>query len=438
MTSNPNPSLFGQSVTFTATVQDSNGNAITCGTVTFNDGVTPIATGVPLGSPSSDQAAYTTSTLTVGQHSITAIYVPGACGFVTSTSNTVAQSVMAPLKVTPYGIVFPASVFGNTGTTTPARIETALNQSAVAVNIGTITAATTGVSGPSPNFQIVSDTCSEPANPPLAPNASCTFGVTFTATALGNFVGTVSVPSDALNGTQTVTLSGTGTAPLINLSPGLTFPGSQVGQTSAATGSATLTNPNSVGLTVYTITTSGDFGTTPVGTNPCNLTGSTILAPTGSAGSSCTVGVTFTPTAQGTRTGSVNITSNASNAPQPPAAPGMIALKGTGTLSALTLSPGSLSFGIVPDGTTSADKTVTVTNPNTSLGGTVAISGIGTSNGVFGIDSTTCGSSLAPSGTCTINVNFSPTTSGTASGTLNISDNAGNGIQKGTLYGTGN
>ena len=93
LTSNPNPSLFGQSVTFTATVQDSNANAITCGTVTFNDGVTPIATGVPLGSPSSDQAAYTTSTLTVGQHSITAIYVPGACGFVTSTSSVLSQNV---------------------------------------------------------------------------------------------------------------------------------------------------------------------------------------------------------------------------------------------------------------------------------------------------------------------------------------------------------
>jgi hypothetical protein len=44
---------------------------------------------------------------------------------------------------------------------------------------------------------------------------------------------------------------------------------------------------------------------------------------------------------------------------------------------------------------------------------------------------------LPPSGMCTINVNFSPTAAGSYSGTLNIDDNAGTGVQKGTLYGTG-
>jgi hypothetical protein len=255
---------------------------------------------------------------------------------------------------------------------------------------------------------------------------------------VGSYVGNLNIPSDALNTPNIVTLAGAGVAENINPSPAITFPSTLVGQTSA-TKVATLTNPgtNPVGLTVNGASTTGAFAIDTAymsnpANNPCGSTptyGGASLAP----GASCTIGVDFIPTAPGASSGGdLVIASNAKNNPA------TIPLSGTGTLSALTLSPGSLSFGIVPDGTTSADKTVTVTNPNTSLGGTVAISGIATSNGVFGIDSTTCGSSLAPSGTCTINVNFSPTTSGTASGTLNISDNAGNGTQKGTLYGTGN
>ena len=149
----------------------------------------------------------------------------------------------------------------------------------------------------------------------------------------------------------------------------------------------------------------------------------------------------FTPTAQGTQTGTLSITSNYATGSSP------TTLKGTGTLAALTLSPGSNQFGTVPHGTNSADKAVTMINPNPSVGGggptTVAISGITTSNSAFQIDSganghvTTCGSSLAPATSCTIYVYFAPSATGTASGTLNINDNAGNGLQQGTLYGSG-
>ena len=185
-------------------------------------------------------------------------------------------------------------------------------------------------------------------------------------------------------------------------------------------------------MTINTIPApTGDFGVTSLGTSPCNLSGTTVLTPTGSAGASCTAGVTFTPTAQGSRTGSLSISSAYANV-----VPATV-LRGTGTLTALTLSPGSTSFGSVAPPGPSPDKVVTVTNPNSGAGGTVSITGITTSNPVFAIDSTTCGSTLAPLGTCTINVNFSPSAAGGYSGTLNINDNAGTGVQKGTLYGTG-
>jgi len=80
-----NPSTFGQSVIFTATVT---GQSPT-GTATFKDGVTVICSAVAL---SSGSAGCTTSTLTVGSHSITAAY-SGDTNNATSTSNTVAQQV---------------------------------------------------------------------------------------------------------------------------------------------------------------------------------------------------------------------------------------------------------------------------------------------------------------------------------------------------------
>jgi hypothetical protein len=424
---------LGQSVTFTATVTDINSNPITCGKVTFKDqygsSTVILASNVPLGSPSSDQAQFTTSALGTGTHNVTAVYVPGACRYNTSTSNIDVQMVGSQLRVVPATMIFGPSVYGNTGTTTSPHFETATNTSGFTINIGTITGATTSGPGSPPNFQIVSDGCSGTA---LAPNGSCTFGVTFTPTGLGSYTGSVSIPSTADNSPNVITGTASGVQGKISFSPNLAFPNTQVGTTSATVGTDTISNPNSVGLTVTSITPSGDFALTPVGGTPCNLGGSTVLA----GGASCTIGVTFSPIAQGTRNGSVTIMSNASNNPA------SVTLKGTGTLSALSVVP-AIQFGNVTHGTTSADKFDTVKNNNPSVVGsntTVVISGIATSGSPFGIDpvGTTCGASLAPGASCTVAVNFSPATAGSFSGTTNVTDNAGNGLQKSTLYGTGN
>ena len=68
LVSSVNPSLVGQAVTFTATVNS--GATIATGTVVFRDGVTVLATVALVG----QSAAFTTSTLTQGVHSITAAY----------------------------------------------------------------------------------------------------------------------------------------------------------------------------------------------------------------------------------------------------------------------------------------------------------------------------------------------------------------------------
>jgi YVTN family beta-propeller protein len=94
--SSPNPATLGQSVTFTATVSSSTTGTPT-GMVQFFDGSVQIGTGTL---NASGQAAFNTSSLTVGVHSITANYL-GDTNFTGSTSLTaVSETVQAATSTT--------------------------------------------------------------------------------------------------------------------------------------------------------------------------------------------------------------------------------------------------------------------------------------------------------------------------------------------------
>jgi hypothetical protein len=88
--SSVNPSVFGQPVTFTATVAvTAPGAGALTGTVTFADGATALGT-VPL---SGATATFTTSALAAGAHAITAAY-GGGTNFKSSTSAVLVQVVI--------------------------------------------------------------------------------------------------------------------------------------------------------------------------------------------------------------------------------------------------------------------------------------------------------------------------------------------------------
>jgi outer membrane protein OmpA-like peptidoglycan-associated protein len=87
ITSSTNPSVYGQSVTFTAAVTTS-GSGMPTGTVTFKDGSTPIGTATLSGGV----ATFTTSGLAAGTHTITATY-GGDDSFAGSTSTNTTQTV---------------------------------------------------------------------------------------------------------------------------------------------------------------------------------------------------------------------------------------------------------------------------------------------------------------------------------------------------------
>jgi hypothetical protein len=157
------------------------------------------------------------------------------------------------------------------------------------------------------------DNCSTP----LAPGSNCTINVTFTPAALGIRNATLTVIDGATGSPHSVGLTGTGTGVgtviVTFAAPSLTFIGQTVGTTSASQ-TVTLTNNdpvNTLAISAVTLTgaNSGDF----------TITGQTCtsLSPLAAAGGTCTITVTFSPTATGNRNATVQVADNASDSSTP-------------------------------------------------------------------------------------------------------------------------
>lgn len=145
---------------------------------------------------------------------------------------------------------------------------------------------------------------------------------------------------------------------------------------------------------------------------------------------SCSIVVSFTPSAINTRSAAVTMSDNAAGSPQ------TVSLSGAGTAAIAALSATSLSFGNQAVGTTSAGQSVTLTN-NGNIALTISsIAVTGTNAGDFS-QSNNCGASLAPAATCNVTVSFTPSTINTRSAAVAISDNAAGSPQTVSLKGTG-
>jgi hypothetical protein len=112
LTSNANPSSFGQAVTFTASVQPGY-SGVPTGTVTFFDGVTSLGS-ISLSGVS---AQLTLSSLSLGSHSITSKY-NGDSNFTASTSTSIAQSVTQAATASNLGSSVNPSSYGQAVTFT--------------------------------------------------------------------------------------------------------------------------------------------------------------------------------------------------------------------------------------------------------------------------------------------------------------------------------
>ena len=230
--------------------------------------------------------------------------------------------IVSAANVFPTSLSFPSQDVGTQGAPQPVTLT---NIGSVQLDIGSVAVS----SGWTQNNNCL---------PYIAAKGSCTINVSFEPTVIGPLTGTLTITDYAGNSPQTVALSGTGFAPVASLSATvLTFPGQTVSTTSSPQ-TLTLSDTGSGALTPLTITVSGDFAQT----NTC--------AGSVASGSSCTISVTFTPTASGARSGALTLADNASNSPQ------TVTLNGTGQDFTLSTPSGSSSTATVTPGQTAKYK----------------------------------------------------------------------------------
>jgi hypothetical protein len=150
----------------------------------------------------------------------------------------------------------------------------------------------------------------------IAAGSSTTFNVAFGPTGAGAVSGSVSVVSNAAGSPTSIPLSGTGvtvTRLLSSSTAGLAF--GNVAVSNKSSQNVILTNNGNSTVTIGSASVSGaGFGSSGV------VAGQTI-----GAGQTATLGVSFTPASAATVSGTVTVTSNATNSPI------SVALSGTGT-----------------------------------------------------------------------------------------------------------
>jgi hypothetical protein len=241
--------------------------------------------------------------------------------------------------------------------------------------------------------------------------------VTFTPTAAETRLGSISIQDDAAGSPHVINLSGIGLGSVAALSLGsLTF-SAQIMQTSSAAQALTLTNTGNATMNVGTIQITGDYAQT--NNCPATLT----------VNSSCSINVTFTPIASGTRIGALSVSDDAQASPQ------IVNLTGTASSAAVPIvvvTPTSLSFSGQPLTTSSASQAMIFTNTGSAPLNLGAIQITGDFS-----QTNNCPATLAVNSACTINVTFTPTASGTRSGALTVTDNVQGSPQVVNLTGTG-
>jgi len=326
---------------------------------------------------------------------------------VTATFNLPVGNPVVNLSAT--SLTFAGQLIG---TTSASKSVTVTN-----TGKGPLTLNWLGVSG---NFG-GTDNC--PVAPStLAPNASCTIHPNFTPTVSGSIPGEITISDNAPGAPHLINLTGTGLT-AISISPSTLAFGTVTAGTTSAAKTVTVTNNLTTALTTSFVA-SGDYTAVGNGTNPC---GSTLAA-----GAKCTMNVTFSPKSNGNIDGAVTITYNSSLSPQ------NVQLSGTGSGAAappLSFSPTTMAFTELI-GTTSASKTLTVTNTSAAAVDISSISASGNFKAVGG-STTPCAGSLAAGAKCTLAVTFSPSISGVVNGAVVIADGTSASPQTYDVTGTG-
>lgn len=326
-------------------------------------------------------------------------------------SSTVALSGTGALgpavaSVTPASLTFTQQV----GTVSMAQTVTVANTGGQPLTVNTI-----GIAGAnSAEFAIAAgSTCM--AGGVINGGANCVLRVTFAPTAAGARGAALSIAHNAAASPTTVPLNGNGTAtpqPAISLSSmTLSFGTQSVGSSSAAQ-TVTVTSSGQATLTLGTLTLGGAAGGDFTRAGTC-ADGTSVPA-----GGSCTIQLSFAPTAVGTRSGTLTVTSNASNGNP------TVALSGSAVQYSISVNPTSVSLQTLMGTTSSPSQAVVANNGGSPLTlSSIAVTG----PFLLQMGSNSCGAgpmTLSPGQSCNVYIAFQPTAPGAATGEVLITSEA--------------
>ncbi len=337
--------------------------------------------------------------------------------------------------------------FGSQNVGSPSAPQTVTVTNTGTANL-TISSALIGGTN-SGDFATSADTCTgAPLTPTPGSTSTCTINVTFTPTATGSRSASLNFTDNAANSQQSVSLTGTGAAPVAGVSPpSLTFGNQNLGTTSASQPVTLSNTTGTAALTIASIGISANFGESD------NCGGSVL------AGGSCTINVTFSPSLTapaGMLTGALTITDNNNGVA---GSTQTVSLSGTATSSGgggppptnvtdsetITVTDTPLvvampallniaapvadySVGSLGFAGQTATLPLTVSNlgqANLSLvavtppGSPFSISQIACTNGATSLPTT-----LSSAGACVLSISYVAPTSGTPTGTITFTDNA--------------
>jgi hypothetical protein len=270
----------------------------------------------------------------------------------------------------------------------------------------------------------------------LQPGAACTIYVSFSPDSPGPKSATLAIGDDAPSSPQTVELSGFGDAasggtPAATVSPAAMGFGDEIVDTRSNAQAVTVTNSGTAPLTIATFRLSGPDAADFAQGADCPVSPDSLPV-----GTSCTIYVSFDPDSGGVKSANLVIGDNASEGGTQ-----TIALSGRGSLGAAEadVAPGALTFADRMVGTTSDARAVTVRNTGAEplAISTFRLTGTDTADFAQGADCPISPDTLAPGGSCTIYVSFTPHSGGQKAAALVIGDSAPSSPQTVLLSGRG-
>jgi uncharacterized repeat protein (TIGR01451 family) len=216
--------------------------------------------------------------------------------FIPLTGNAINPG-LAP---SPADVSFAKQVVGTTSATMPVTV----------TSTGTTGLTVTGASA-SGDFAADASDCTAKQ---IGPGQACVIQVSFAPSSSGDRSGTLSIRSNAQSSPDTVALSGTGSAPVITVSPNSLHLGSVLVGSSSEPQTVTVGNAGDSPLTVQSATASGPFAASD---DACS--GGGAIQP----GATCQIAVVFAPLIAGPATGTLTIASDGGTA--------TVALSGSGS-----------------------------------------------------------------------------------------------------------